>query len=483
MGAFICQISEKDWNISREKGVYGNREKKPDYTGPLRDCDLMSVIRDLSPINIGDYIFFHVVKKENDKDSSIHGVFRARSQSFYESNIIWDNPNETFPYRFLFEPHPKYIELCSNDSHIYVSDLYREIESRRIWSIATLENERNMERRAVRKISKDDAKTITELLLREYKIGESINFLPYISLNNAPIEEKIIKVESIENSVKAIFLSKLKNRDPSLSNIFGNVYDYMNETFIAQTTRKLIDLLCISKNENGRIYYIIEAKSGTVNFSEGHLRQFLTYLDLFKQKSLVNPNKDLVIGGILFRKCDEKVIHAVSQLNEMNIFDGIKFIKFDCINNNNVIFSELNNIQNILLFENQSLPIYHLDSFNLDMILNKDFSSLIYCYDQSEKTEDILIIREKIKDESSNWEFNTKCFFIKKYETEVDIAKLLIFLTELKTFVGEEYNHDYMKVTPVLIGPIFNEEVKKKIEIYNNYLSRPTIKLFSNDIQ
>jgi len=25
--AFLCQISEKDWKISRVKGVYGNREK------------------------------------------------------------------------------------------------------------------------------------------------------------------------------------------------------------------------------------------------------------------------------------------------------------------------------------------------------------------------------------------------------------------------------------------------------------------------
>ena len=47
MGAFICQISERDWQLSRRIGLYGNREMKPDGSGHLRVQDKMSVIRDL----------------------------------------------------------------------------------------------------------------------------------------------------------------------------------------------------------------------------------------------------------------------------------------------------------------------------------------------------------------------------------------------------------------------------------------------------
>jgi len=483
MGAFICQISEKDWNVSRTKGVYGNREKKPDFTGSLRDCDLMSVIRDLVSINNGDIIFFHIVKKETDEDSSIHGVYQARSQAFYESNKIWDNDDENFPFRFLFEPHPTYSNLCSNDSHIYVSDLYREIESRKIWSIATLENERNMERRAVRKISMDDAKSITELLLRDYKKGNLVNFTPYNPASPIPIENKIIKVNSIENSVKAIFLSKLKSRDPVLNNIFGNVIDYMNETFVAQTTRKLIDLLCISKIENGRIYYIIEAKSGVVTFNEEHLKQLLTYLDLFKQKSLVDPMRDRIIGGIMFNKCSDLVRYAINQLNEMKIFDGIKCINFSWDHNSNVHFGESYEIQDLFHINIPSVKINAIGQFNdFNEILGEEVSSFTYNNMVNSITPEITQIKENMTDESNNWRFHTRSFFIKKHDVEIDTSKLFRFIEELKEFVGREYSYDYMKVIPVIIAPSFSEDVIKKISVYNYYLSRPLVRLYSYSI-
>jgi len=483
MGAFICQISEKDWNLSRTKGVYGNREKKPDLSGFLRDCDLMSVIRDLVSISNGDLIFFHIVKKETDEDSSIHGVYRARSQAFYESNQIWNNNGENFPFRFLFEPHPTYEKLCSNDSHIYVSDLYREIESRKIWSIATLENERNMERRAVRKISIDDAKSITELLIRDYKKGDLVNFAPYNATTPTAIENKIIKVNSIENSIKAIFLSKLKKNDPALNDIFGNVVDYMNETFVAQTTRKLIDLLCISKMEDSKIYYIIEAKSGAVSFNEDYLKQLLTYLDLFKQKTLVDPNKDKIIGAIMFNKCSDIVRYAINQLNEMKIFDGIKCIYFNWDDDNNVSFSETYRTQNIFQINVPQANVKAISKLNNNYeFLEETMSSFTYDNVENRITSDITQIKENMIDESNGWRFHTRSFFIKKHDVEIDTNKLLRFIEELKEFVGKEYSYDYMKVIPTIIAPSFSEDAINKISVYNYYLSRPNIRLLSPSI-
>ena len=69
----------------------------------------------------------------------------------------------------------------------------------------------------------------------------------------------------------------------------------MNEIFIAQTTRKSIDILCMRNNENNsRSYIICEVK--TDRCQADSLSQVLYYMDLFKRKELVDINKDIIVG-------------------------------------------------------------------------------------------------------------------------------------------------------------------------------------------
>ena len=324
MGAFICQISEQDWSIALQKGVYGNRENKPDGSGSLRIQDKMSVIRDLISIKPGDIVLFHVVKGSGE--STIHGVYKARSEAFSDRTRIWENNSEIFPFRFLFEPHPEYKYFCKYDCNILISDFYREIESRTIWSLATLENERNMERRAVRKISMGDARKIVELLLRDFKQSERlVEFSPIAPPTPfVPLESEVMQVGTIENSIKAVLMSKIKKSDPQVSAIFGKIDDYMNETFVAQTTRKLFDLLCVTQCENN-IFYIIEAK--VKNYNIDNLEQLLNYMDLFKQKPIFGKS-DKVVGCTLSISCTKDVYAVINIINTIGIFDGINVIKY-----------------------------------------------------------------------------------------------------------------------------------------------------------
>lgn len=103
MGAFICTISESDWETARKMGVYGNRRYKEGTANELRDIQIQSIIRDLISMKEGDFVFFHIRGKQ-----TIHGVYEVREEPFYEENKIWNDPLEIFPFRFLFKPHPKY---------------------------------------------------------------------------------------------------------------------------------------------------------------------------------------------------------------------------------------------------------------------------------------------------------------------------------------------------------------------------------------
>ena len=67
-------------------------------------------------------VFFHTIKSK-EGESSIHGVYRIFSEPFYEENSLWkSSPYFEYPYRFLFEPHPDYKDLCDHDSSILVTN-------------------------------------------------------------------------------------------------------------------------------------------------------------------------------------------------------------------------------------------------------------------------------------------------------------------------------------------------------------------------
>jgi hypothetical protein len=58
LGAYICTISESDWDTARNKGVYGNRYYKEGTRKPLSDNLQLSVMRDLISVERGDTVFF-----------------------------------------------------------------------------------------------------------------------------------------------------------------------------------------------------------------------------------------------------------------------------------------------------------------------------------------------------------------------------------------------------------------------------------------
>ena len=167
VGAFICSMSDRDWEIALTRGVYGNKigRVRRDFYQEFDLKTKYSIIRDLVGMKRGDVVFFHILGM--GKPSSVHGVYNVRSDTFYDESTIWSDNFEVFPYRFLFTPHPKYRYLCDYDANIEVSDFYELIESRRIWSLATLENEVNIEARSVRKIGEDEANEIIRLLHRD----------------------------------------------------------------------------------------------------------------------------------------------------------------------------------------------------------------------------------------------------------------------------------------------------------------------------
>ena len=343
VGAFVCQVSDTDWSISRVRGIYGNRKNKPDSTTPLRLQDQLSVIRDLIAVRPGDLIFFHVIGKEFGI-SGLHGPYTPSSDPYFDNSPIWKNQKEVFPFRFLFKPYPGYEAICDADMSVRVSDIYQAIEALQIWSLATLENERNIERRAVRKISFTDAQTILNIFLREFRVSSqiaSVSVPSPVPANIIPMRTQVSNVGRYENAVKALLMDKLADSHPSLTALFPNYVDFMNETFVAPTTRKLMDILVISTiNEGNYHYYIVEAKNS--NFKLGELRQLMLYIDLFRQRAVFHPGKDKISACALAAKFAPDTENFRNMHNTLSPYDPVILIEYKTTNQaKDAVFAEL----------------------------------------------------------------------------------------------------------------------------------------------
>jgi len=321
MGAYICTISERDWDKARQLGVYGNRFYFKEEGKELRDSEKLSIIRDLVSIREKDVIFFHVRGRK-----TIHGVYIARSQAIWDEEKIWED-EEPFPCRFLFEPHPKYKKLCRYDVHITVESLYELIDQGKIKSLVTLEFEQRLEARAVRRIFEEDANEIIRLLYRDFdlknKEKKSIGPL-YNPREITPLKNKIYRVGELENAIKAVISWKLANKDKDLIHLLGidEPYDFVNEFFVAPTTRKNIDFLCKTPKK----YIVIEVKTGKCGVDA--LKQALYYADLLKQRPWVNREKEKLVV-LIGKKFSSSIKHYAKIINDkIKVNTKVKLIRY-----------------------------------------------------------------------------------------------------------------------------------------------------------
>ncbi len=319
MGAYICTLSEWDWETTRKKGIYGNRFYKEGTTRVLGDPQQLSIIRDLISMRRGDLLFFHIRGEQ-----SIHGVYQVREEPFFDQDSVWEEKTEKFPYRFLFQPHTNYHYLCQNDASIEVHSLYELIDKGNIKSLVTLEWEQNIEGRAVRRILMEDAKAIIELLHRDFRWrfkNKLTSFTPYNPTHTiTSLKDKIYKVGNNENAIKAVILSGLARNDIEFLNLkLPKNYDFANEFFIAQTTRKSVDILCLGES----FYHIVEAK--TDRCDEYTLTQALYYRDLLRQRKWVGV-RDKILVSLIGKRFTKDVVRSCRLLNKP--FGFIQLIEY-----------------------------------------------------------------------------------------------------------------------------------------------------------
>ena len=141
MAYWLCVTTEANWNVVREKNVWGVGER------------FKKAIQRVKP---GDKLIFYVMQTRKNKDvipSRITGIFEAASEPYKESTKIFKpyGTENTFPYRVKLKPI-KIFEKPINFKKLVPKLSF--IKNKQKWTGSL--------RRAMIEIPEKDYKTITE---------------------------------------------------------------------------------------------------------------------------------------------------------------------------------------------------------------------------------------------------------------------------------------------------------------------------------
>jgi len=485
MGAFICQISKPDWEISCRIGVYGNREGSErrgavEYfdKAPRGQNTIQSIIEDLIGMKKGDLIFFHVLREE---ESSVHGVYQVSEEPFYNSSEkIWkSNPNFIYPYRFCFQPHPDHITLCRKDVRVPVSEFYRSIELKDITSVLTLEREERGAAHAVKKILNEDAEEIVRLLYRNLSTGryqDCIEFRP-TRMDMVPLKEHIQRIGSLEFAVKGLVAYKLAHRESdlldSLSEALPSEYDFIIEAFLGQTMRRPIDIMCTSHGHPKKIT-ILEAKTDQVVTDD--LIQCVKYKEIFRLRNIEKLSGDYqYFFCMLGQRFQKELIEYASLRNSIVPREKVVLLKYESRNNGKDASFELEKLPEprVLPFggshpkitSNQSLQQIASDTLNFYKIFKKELHPQIELKVKSYDA-DTLLLEKRYKKGNLTLGY----VLIHQIHDICDSKKFADFL-ELLSRASQDIRGDLLGIEAILIATGYDSLVDHFVENYNEFES------------
>lgn len=487
MTAYICQISETDWLVSREIGVYGNREGS-EREGKVRlftktkggEGIIQSIIEDLIGMKKGDIVFFHVLKK--GKESTINGVYRCKEEPYYNESEIWESAPRplVYPYRFCFTPHPNHVQLCRYDANIPVSEFYRAVENRAVRSILTLEREVRGAAHAVKTITRGDAEEIIKLLYRRFHVHHAetpVGFEP-IQMQMRPLRDYIRRIGKVEFAIKALVSFDLGNKNSDLTRYIpackDSDYDFLVETFVGQTMRKPLDLLCIA-TKLPQVVTIIEAKTDQAQMQD--LIQVLKYQEIFKLRNIDKGSLDYRYSFcLLAKRFDRQLVEYSTIRNAVLPHEEIILLKYKPTQDGkNATFAT-----EALQEKSFASSFRTYRKINTTDTLNRIASHVEEYYKVLQKEKSLLEITLKVSSKSEN-----KIILEKKYkhdDKEFSVGQILIYtvpgeclLRDIKEFMNVVYEEanknqgDFMNTEPIIVAQAYETLVGIFIEKYNKH--------------
>jgi hypothetical protein len=275
MSSHIFLVSQENFGKCLKYGVYGGISHSFKRTNS-------EIIAGFEAIEPGDFIFFYV------RNIGVYGLWKAKSQPFFDETDIWAREGQKFPYRVCFEPlirqFPKPIAL---------SDILDLRDKGRIWTfdLGTIAKKNH------HPITTEEGKELIRLLLRNNPIFYPVKPIPEpypskeidLPLNLEADEGGQIKMGGYLNAWLMRQFSQQKLRE-----VVGEYRDFLNYVPTSFNTVMDIFLTHVTTVDSVDILHkftCIELKTGIC--TENDLNQIIKYENWLVRK-LANGDSEMV---------------------------------------------------------------------------------------------------------------------------------------------------------------------------------------------
>ena len=295
MGAHILLVGEDNFEICKQRGVYGS-------VLPTTEWNKAEVIASTFALQLGDLVFFYV------KNKGVYGLWKVTSTPFYDETRIWPNEQQLYPYRFCFEPSVGYFPRP-----ISLSDILDLHDKSRIWTFDL----NPVQQKNQYKITMREAKELIRLLLRNNPIRQSEQQVPepYQPKNQMAISVDLSANQNgalrYEGWLNAWFMQSFARGE--LKELFGEYSEFIN--LVPTTFNKVMDLFLTHVTTVDLIeilhkYTCIELKVDRA--TDQDLTQLLRYENWLARK-LADGDDEMIQSVLIANRFSESVIDYVTR--------------------------------------------------------------------------------------------------------------------------------------------------------------------------
>lgn len=349
----ICFTNPEAWLISCQNGVYGNVISTKEIQR------FWGLLRDLLAVKDGDKIFFYVKESKY-----LVGLFQVVNEPYFCEDTLFNNPKETYPFRFNFK------EVKHYDNPLPISELALLIEHGKLYSISTFEKDANAPFRGIRQISIEEGNIIGKKLI---KYNAKAN-LKNIKIVNHPIislrEEAVDIVEKVFNGTNFIQPTKVTfTRIPvkqatrtrtvaayeyaihgylyyclrrNLNNVIAdldlnNITQCLLEVPMLRAQQFRSDILCLyhEGNTSPHFYSFIEIKRDQL-ISVNNLSQLIGYMKTYAYAKSINFNS--LEGVYISNRFDDDAIKYLLHRKNVEKENPIRLIKYSITSTGSISF-------------------------------------------------------------------------------------------------------------------------------------------------
>jgi len=294
MGYHIFLVGQANFKTCLRYGVYGGTSHNLERINS-------EIIAGFESIRPGDFVFFYV------KNVGVHGLWRVASRPFLDTQPVWADKAQAYPYRVCFEP-----VIRAFPRPIALSDILDLRDRGKIWTfdLGTLSRKNH------NPLTEDEGKELIRLLLRNNPLFQPVSGIPEPYPEGKSPLPLSLQTDAkgrlrFEGYLNAWFMRSFAGG--KLKDIVGEYRDFLN--FVPTSFNIIMDIFLTHVTTVDSVdilhnFTCMELKTGTA--TEPDLNQVVKYENWLVRK-LADGDTEMVQSIIVAFDFDPKVLDYVQR--------------------------------------------------------------------------------------------------------------------------------------------------------------------------